>query len=172
MILPPSDLTLRARNGHFRITSLVAEEFPWHELAPAVVGGNSGSAQFLAAMPATRPSASVQRAAFRAGEVHGMGQGVGQSGTHPQDDNQQGNLEKRVAHETQLNVNSSTASDGRGRKSEQERGNSPWGLIKRDDMSSCASVVLGVSGHGFSHAVHAQLIAAALAADEALKESV
>ena len=101
-----------------------------------------------------------------------MGKGVGQSGTHPQDDNQQGNLEKRVAHETQLNVNSSTASDGRGRMNEQEREIRLGGLIKRGDVNNCASVVLGVSGHGFSHALRAQLIAAALAADEGLKESV
>ena len=60
--------------------------------------GDSGSAQFLAAMPATRPSTSVQGAAFRAGEVHGTGKEVGESGTYPQDDDQQRNLEKHVAH--------------------------------------------------------------------------
>jgi hypothetical protein len=122
---PPNVLTVFAQNGHLRNTSLIAEEFrrireceeisaaagndplllswpiftPAHGLGPAVwVAGNSGSAQFLAAMPATRPSTSVQGAAFRAGEVHGTGEEVGESGAYPQDDDQQRNLEKHVAH--------------------------------------------------------------------------
>jgi hypothetical protein len=51
-------------------------------------------------MAATRRATSVQRAAFRAGNVHGTCKEVGQSGTHAQDENQQANLEKRVAHES------------------------------------------------------------------------
>jgi hypothetical protein len=72
---------------------------PSYGSGPGVwVAGNSSSAQFLAAMPATGPSTSVQGAAFRAGKVHDPGKEVGQSGTYPQDDNQQRNLEKRVKH--------------------------------------------------------------------------
>jgi hypothetical protein len=72
---------------------------PWSWIRIRSAGaGKSGSAQFLAAMPATRPSTSVQGAAIRAGKVHGTGKEVGQNGTYPQDDNQQGDLEKRIAH--------------------------------------------------------------------------
>ena len=134
MILPPNDSTLVARNGHFRITSLVAEEFPWHRLGPADVRRQTQ------AMRSTWPQCRqhVLRRAFRVPhfeQVRYMARAKAwvKAALTPRMTISKAIWRNVSRMRARLRVNSSTASDGRGRMNEEEWGHPPGGPIKRGD---------------------------------------